>query len=34
MMSETEDKCVEVFKPQDMTLPIQTLFDELLSFID
>lgn len=34
MTCETENELVEVFKPQDMTLPIQTLFDELLSFID
>lgn len=33
MTIETENKCVEVLKSEDMAQPIQSLFDDLLSFI-
>jgi len=33
MISEDENGLVEVFKTEDMKLPIQNLFDDLMSFI-
>ena len=33
MINETENAIVEVFKAEDMTLPIQNLFDDIMSFI-
>lgn len=33
MTIETENGCIEVFKPQDMTLPIQNLFEDLWNFV-